>query len=515
MADLADRFAALSDAKRHLLARLLADAGTGAPAPPPDRGPDAPAGEPCLSFAQERMWMEHVLRPGSAVLNLPLCLRLRGPLDESALRSALDAVCRRHEILGTRYERRDGRPVPVHVPDAEVPAASVDLRARGSDAEEHARVLLAREAAKPFDLAAGVPLRATLVRVGEDDRFLLLVIHHVACDETSLYLIVRDLAAAYAAHRAGRPWEPAPAPPYTAFARAERAWAAGPGGREALEFWRRELAGAPLDALLPTDHPRGAAAAAAPGHHPVQVPAELADALRALAQAEGSTLFTIFFAALAAVLWHHGAGEDVLVGTPASTREEEDAVGPFLNTLVLRGRCTPELSLRQLVRGAGAAVLRAFEHRRLPFERLVREFAPQRTPGAHPLFQAMLSFHRSGEEAALLEDVDSTWVELGLQTLKFDLLLSVHDLPGEIVCGLEHDPALFRAATAGSLAARLHAVLHAVATEPEITLAHLAGRLRAVDDGVRQAERSRMRSAPLAALRAASATRSGTRRIVP
>src|SRR2546421_2282816 len=73
-------------------------------------GPKPAGAEPVLSFAQQRLWFLDQFEPGSAEYNVPLALRLRGELDEAALRSALEALVARHEVLRTSYGAERGEP---------------------------------------------------------------------------------------------------------------------------------------------------------------------------------------------------------------------------------------------------------------------------------------------------------------------------------------------------------------------------------------------------------------------
>ncbi|CQR60117.1 Dimodular nonribosomal peptide synthase [Streptomyces leeuwenhoekii] len=161
-----------------------------------------------LSFAQRRLWFVHRLEGPSAMYNIPLALRLSGELDVAALRAALGDLVARHESLRTVFPRRARAAQQVVLePDAHGELLSVV----DGDPEEIDEMLRAA-AGHAFDLAAELPLRATLFVVRPDEHVLLLLLHHIAGDGWSMAPLSRDLAAAYEARRRGRApeWEPLP-----------------------------------------------------------------------------------------------------------------------------------------------------------------------------------------------------------------------------------------------------------------------------------------------------------------
>src|SRR5690606_30321057 len=60
-----------------------------------------------LSYAQQRLWFLSQLEGSSAHYNMPLALRLRGPLDAAALSRSIEYIVDRHEVLRTRFETVD------------------------------------------------------------------------------------------------------------------------------------------------------------------------------------------------------------------------------------------------------------------------------------------------------------------------------------------------------------------------------------------------------------------------
>lgn len=74
------------------------------------QGEGTVAGEIPLSYAQLALWFNDRLQQGDASYNMPVALRLRGPLDIEVLRAALADVIGRHGALRTVFPDRDGTP---------------------------------------------------------------------------------------------------------------------------------------------------------------------------------------------------------------------------------------------------------------------------------------------------------------------------------------------------------------------------------------------------------------------
>ncbi|MEV1178600.1 amino acid adenylation domain-containing protein, partial [Nonomuraea sp. NPDC049784] len=194
-----------------------------------------------LSFAQQRLWFLDQLEPGSADYNVPIALRMSGPLDVAALRAALDAVVERHEVLRTRLVAVDG--VAHQVVD---PPSGFGLEVVELDAEQ-AEALMAADAVTPFDLATGPLLRGRLIRLGLDEHVLSLTVHHVVSDEWSARVLRRDLMTLYQAFARGEASPLAPLPvQYADFAVWQREWLRGEVLEGQLGYWRERLEGAPV-----------------------------------------------------------------------------------------------------------------------------------------------------------------------------------------------------------------------------------------------------------------------------
>ncbi|MFJ6620662.1 amino acid adenylation domain-containing protein [Kitasatospora sp. NPDC091335] len=453
------------------LAELIeADPGRARPAVLP-----LPPGQPApLSFAQQRMWFLDRLVPGATDYLVPLPLRLRGPLDVPALRAALDALVARHEILRTRYVERAGELTQLTDPPGEVPVAWLDLAEEPGGPAERDRALretVAADLRRPFDLSRGIPVRATLARIGAEDHLFLLTLHHIASDARSIEVIGRELGALYAAFRAGAPTPlTAPALRYADFAGWQRGWADGPAQAGQLAFWRERLAGAAtLD--LPTDRPRPATRDPRGRDHFSTVPADVARAVVGVGRRHGATPFMVLLAAFQTLLSRHSGQTDIVVGTPVSGRgqaEVQDLVGLFVNTLVLRADLSGDPAFPDLLRRVRDGALAAYAHQDLPFEHLVDELAPDRDTSRNPLFQVAFELRHASPDPFALDGLRVEPYPVDSSVAKFDLMLSVEELPdGALRCGFEYATALFDQESVERLADHYGRLLAGLAADPE------------------------------------------------
>ncbi|MEW1654275.1 amino acid adenylation domain-containing protein [Streptomyces sp. NPDC093707] len=457
------------------LAAALDDAGTARDALVPAQ---RPARLP-LSFAQQRLWFLGRLDGPGATYNIPLVLRLDGPLDIAALGAALDDVIERHEALRTVYPQHDGEPEQLVLDPAQARfTLTVD------DVEEPdlpARITAA--VTEPIDVEAQVPLRARLLRLGAESHVAVLALHHIAGDGWSLAPLARDLGAAYRARAEGRApdWSPLPVQ-YADYALWQRRILGEESDPESLtarqlDFWRRALAGVPEALTLPWDRPRPAVTDHRGEAHFFRLDQDTHQGLVELARASGCTLFMVVQAAVSVLLSRHGAGEDIPLGTAVAGRSDEaldDLVGFFVNTLVLRTDLSGDPTFRELLDRVREFDLTAFAHQDVPFERLVEALNPARSQDHHPLFQVMLVLQNQATADIELPGLTATGQPVHTGISKFDLTFSfteTRDASGTaagIDAHLEYSTELFDPGTVHRLAHRLRRLLSAVVADADL-----------------------------------------------
>ncbi|MCT9089659.1 amino acid adenylation domain-containing protein [Streptomyces sp. ASQP_92] len=447
--------------------------------------PQARTGALPLSYAQHRLWFLHRLEGPSATYNIPFAVRLDGPLDTQALRHALHDVVGRHAALRTVFpEDENGPRQHITAPD-DVSLPFTEETIGASQLPDR----IGAAATEPIDIEHCLPLRATLLRLAEDAHVLVLVIHHIAADGTSLAPLGRDLATAYRARAEARtapswPELPVDYADYTLWQRDLLGDEHDPESlvSRQLDHWETALRGLPEMIDLPWDRPRPAAPSHAGATHDFGLDPATAQGIRDVARTSGCSVFMVLQAALAVVLSRHGAGEDIPLGTAVAGRTDaatSDLVGFFVNTLVLRTDLSGDPTFRELLDRVKEVNLSAHAHQDVPFERLVELLNPARSQNHHPLFQTMLVLQNHTHAAPLdLPGLTVGAVPTRSAVSKFDLSFTFTETPGDgggtdaagtggMPAAVDYATELFDAATIRDLADRFTLLLKAITTDPD------------------------------------------------
>jgi amino acid adenylation domain-containing protein/thioester reductase-like protein len=460
------------------LAQALAQAAPAAEAAPASI-PHVPRDAPLpLSFAQERMWFFDQLEPGSAAYTVPGCIRLGIALDVRALEASLNEIVRRHEPLRTTFQVVDGQPVQVIAPSLELPLPLIDLTDLPLPEQETRMLGIAlTETRRPFDLAAGPLIRATIIKCADEDWVLQVAMHHIIADGWSLGVFIRELGLLYEAFSEGcaSPLEPLPVQ-YADFACWQRASLAGEELERQLAYWKREFVDLPPPLDLPIARPRPAAQTYNGATVSFLIGKQESGGLQemlALARAEGATLYMVLLGVYAALLGRYTRREDIVIGSPIANRGRSELaglIGYFANTLALRVDLSGDPSFRELLGRVRELTFGAHAHQDLPFEKLVEELGVERDLRRSPLFDTMLILQNAPMSAADFEKLNISSVPLDKGSAQFDLSWYFTESDASLACTLEYNVDLFPASAVERLVAHFRRLLAGAAAAPDLPL---------------------------------------------
>jgi hypothetical protein len=479
MSTVAARIPKLSAAKLELLTRRLRQKGEPAVYAAPIRRRDPSITRPPLSFAQQRLWFVQQLEPNNVAYNIPLSVRLSGPLNVAVLERSLSEVVRRHEVLRTAFENNNGQPVQIISPPTDVKLPVIDL-SNLSDAARVTEVARQRrhEALTRFDLST-VPLwRAKLLRLGADEHVVLLTLHHAISDAWSMSVLTHEIGELYRAFAAGQPSPLEELPvQYADYAIWQREWLRGEVLDTQLDYWRRQLSAAPTHLELPSDGTHAQNGASEGATHSFTVPPEVSAKLKELGRREDATLFMLLLAAFAVLLSRYSGQQDILIGTPIAGRQRvelERLIGFFVNTLVLRADLSGNPSFREFLRRVRQTTLSAYAHQDVPFEKLVDDLQPDRSVTHTRLFQVLLVMQNTPRSDLDLEGLRFEELTIEVGAAKHDLTLVVQESERGLLGTFVYDSNRLSASTIAQMTERLQELLRDAADEPNTPIGALA-----------------------------------------
>ena len=435
-----------------------------------------------LSSPQRRLWLLQTRQPDAVNYNMVGAFRLSGVLDEEALCKAFLALVSRHEILRTTFGVRGGEPRQIiHPAPAQSPL--VIERLEGSaNAEDGLRHALKSEFEHVFDLACGPLLRARILCFPFDEAgsraALVFNFHHIVADGWSVTVMLRDLEAFY---RAARGEGELPAP-LTFQYRDYVALLVGRNASGELEparnHWLKCFEGGVPVLELACDHPRREVPSGRGAIEYRVFDETVSAALRDLAARHQATLFMVLTALLQTQMSLRSGQDHIVVGTPVAGRdtvEVESQVGFYLNMVAMRAVLHGEASFVSHVKAVRSAVIEAFDHATLPFDRLVEDLDVSPLPGRHPLFDVVLILQNNDPVTLDLPGIVAHPLRDETVSAKYDLNYMIDDKPAlELL--LEYALDLFDPATGAALADEFVALARTVVAEPEISLTDLRSR---------------------------------------
>jgi acyl carrier protein len=446
-----------------------------------------------LSYSQQLFWLLEQQNPGTGIYNTHRIFRIRGAVDAAVLEQSLNELRRRHEILQVRFIQGVDGPVQVTGADAPWELKITDLSALERTASEQSALKLALDTVRaPFNLKTGPVLRAGLIQLAADDCLLCIAMHHAVSDGFTGSILLDDLGAIYDAIAAAQPNSlPALDLHFTDYAAWEQEVQGSRFERE-LEYWRSTLNGAPSSVDLPTDFARGSELDRQGHLRSLTVPGESLLRVRALAQANGTTLFTVLAAALRILLNRWSGQADFLIGTVASNRSRtgtDRMAGCFVNPLPLRNPITDGKSLLDILNGEKSAIMDAFANQDCPFAKIVEAINPERTGSDNPLFNVALVLQNFPVIALSGRFFQAEYVNFDAEVALLDLRFPAIETPDGLQLSCEYRSLLFSEKTIDALLQAYAEVLMAMASCPAQPVATIA----LPDPLVRQAAAARRR----------------------
>lgn len=379
------------------------------------------------SFAQERLWLTQQLSVENHAYNIHGAFFVGPEFDVGLAERAFLAVIQRHESLrtavfysGTQVMQQVYGAPHFKIREARVEACEVDTLLT-----EHSRL--------SFDLDQFIMLDVLFIAVEGAQPCLSICMPHIVSDGWSEGLLINEFVFFYNALRKQQHGE---LPPllfqYRDYAYWQRQWMSSPACDRQLEYWRAQLANAPVYHSLPINRGGTELTSDLAANISLTADIDLTNQLTKLANDNQVTLFMLLHGVLTILLSRHSNSDDIVIGTPVANRvtaDLEPLIGFFVNTLVLRAHCDENQLFADFLAHIKQINLAAQDNQFIPFSYLVEKLKPSRSAGVSPFFQILLvmdnnehaTFDLDGETLSPVARIDDT--------AKYDLTLYANETP--------------------------------------------------------------------------------------
>ncbi|RYD22777.1 MAG: amino acid adenylation domain-containing protein [Verrucomicrobiaceae bacterium] len=430
-----------------------------------------------MTHSQERMWFLHQLDPDSTAYHVFGALELSGQLDTSAMDRAIQHTVLRHDILCSRHGNDQG-----HARVRVERNTGIPILHQYAANEQALQQELTRFARKPFSLAHEPAIRAGLVSCGANRHILAICAHHIVADGWSMRILASEIAATYAAFRAGQePDIPLPRHTYLDYALHHRRWVDSGAVDSQVAYWKARLAGHPGVLQLATDFARPAATSSDGGSIERTLPHVLCRQVAKLARTHRGTPFMVHLAALLLLLRRHGAGDDAVIAVPVANRNHAvaaDIIGTLVNTLPFRLPLDPGERFSDLLDRVREASFEMQANQDAPFEKIIDAVKPDRSRDHSPLAQVMFDHQEIPISGTWAGELDCKPFMAHRGSVQFDLSLLLTVIGDRQQLSLEYRTDLFLAETATAMLDRYIGILTTICGEPDTPLVEITALTR-------------------------------------
>ncbi len=421
-----------------------------------------------LSSAQKRLFFLDRFEDIGVSYNMPAVNPIKGKADVEGYMRAFRGLIARHETLRTSFHFIGDQPVQQvhdHVPLA------IRTFAEPGAVDERRLAEIAEDFIRPFDLSKAPLLRVGIVTPAGGHPVLLVDMHHIISDGTSVAVMVDEFTRLY------RGETPAPLTiQYRDFSQWQNRLFSGGRIADQEAYWQEELAGELPRVNLPVDFRRPSVFNFKGDRYRFGLNAGDTRRFREVGEGRGVTLFMNLLAAFNVLLYRYTGQEDIIVGTSVAGRgdaELQRVIGMFVNALAMRNRPRGEDGYPGFLQRVKQVCLRAYENQDVQFEALVEKLEPERDAARNPVFDVCLVVQNFDPTATEIDGLMLDPYGYENKTTKFDLTIFVYESGDRLIFDLEYYTAIFRKESIRRMASHFVNILRSVSGNPDARLADI------------------------------------------
>ena len=436
-----------------------------------------------LSSSQERLFVLHNLESGSSLYNINIVIKLKRDISIKHFKKAVEFITQRHAVLRTKFMEVNGRPVQKvsdkHVAKLRVQTlASSGNRKKDNIAKETA---IGKIIEAPFDLAEDVPFRVVLLTYQNKNSnirqktsgVLVVSVHHIAADQWSIRILLKELFSAYEAYLNNQMPELTPLNiQYKDFAE----WEQSPKNQKRLakqkEYWLSRLTPNPPVTALPLDYPRDSILEYEKGYLRDYLDNRTIQKLREMAGRHNASLFMTLFAIFNLYVAKLTGKDDIIVGITAINRKNPDLtnlVGNISNDIPIRVKLSDRTTFGELLRRIRRYILSDYQNSEYPLEKLVDDLSSTRDMRSVRLFNSVIHINENNKEHLCAKDIRNGRINHQAINNDWGVIFEIYKDKTRLSC--EYNAAVLKEQTIQSWASDLVSLIKQVANDPDRQIA--------------------------------------------
>ena len=391
-----------------------------------------------LSSPQKRLFILHQLEKGNTAYNIPQMVLLQGELKKEKLENTFIKLINRHESLRTSFTIVNEEPVQkIHANfEFEIEyfnTSQVEVKVKIED--------IIKRFIRVFDLSQEPLFRVGLVKLEQEKYILMVDMHHIISDGTSLGILIKEFMALY-----GEKELVISRLQYKDFSEWQNDSQKKEFIKEQRLFWIKEFeSNIPL-LNLPIDYSRSVVQSFKGSMVKFEIDQETTRELKKYVSGKGNTLYMVLLSIYTIFLSKLSGQEDIVVGTPIAGRRHRDIeniIGMFVNTLALRNYPMGDMCFNLFLDEVKSRTLKAFDNQDYPFEDIVEAVKIKRHPDRNPLFDTLLTLQNVELPEIKIPGLKLKPFEYENRTSIFDLILSVSEKEEKLYLYFQYRTELF------------------------------------------------------------------------
>lgn len=416
-----------------------------------------------VSSAQKRLFALSRMGSNDTVYNISQAVWIIGKIDKERFINACFELVRRNESLRTYFTIYNGIPVQKIQQDSDFSVVLLN-------AEENRLQEVIADFIKPFDLEKPPLFRMCLIEITEDKHMLVLDIHHIIADGTSIGILLKQLILLYDGKTLAEPKIH-----YKDFSVWQNAWLRD-GMKNSEKYWLNRFRGEIPVSNLPIDYQRPSYQSFEGDKLYFEMDAATCCKLKQLAVQNGVSLFMLLLSAYYILLKKYTNQEDIVVGTSTAGRTHpdlRDMVGMLVNTLPLRSCPAGWKSFCGFLKEVKELTLEAYENQNYQFEMLIEKLDIKRDISRNPLFDTMFVMQNIKMGGFSGDCLKLEYFPVNNRTAKFDLTFFAWEENNRLVFEIEYCTRLFMKNTIEQMANHYRNILMEILINPELKLSEI------------------------------------------